>query len=292
MVMQKCPFTRQTAVKICYFWFFLDPSIFNLLGIVLSPPIQKKKGIQSRSGHVRNLSQMSGRVVHQRRRRPRCGEDMRAFVMGAAAGGEGVCLLWQSPTLGGMVSPSCIVMWVSVSSATCSLKSPTDVDIFGRMIVILLGQGVEKFFNFTLTRAHIHACNVDWACYQGWSNRPGYGLVWGPICCIRDTVLFNLQVGRISIQNCHATTMLVLLSSLFLHSCYSPIFHPLSITSSILNSNILLQTIYITSIWFMETLCAAYGLRWAQKSYIDAFTTQLTAPGLSPRCGPCGGQQL
>jgi len=27
------------------------------------------------------------------RRRPRCGEDMRAFVMGAAAGGEGVCLL-------------------------------------------------------------------------------------------------------------------------------------------------------------------------------------------------------
>jgi len=29
----------------------------------------------------------------QRRRRPRCGEDMRAFVMGAAAGGEGVCLL-------------------------------------------------------------------------------------------------------------------------------------------------------------------------------------------------------
>jgi len=28
-----------------------------------------------------------------RRRRPRCGEDMRALVMGAAAGGEGICLL-------------------------------------------------------------------------------------------------------------------------------------------------------------------------------------------------------
>jgi len=27
-----------------------------------------------------------------RRRRPRCREDMRAFGMGAAAGGEGVCL--------------------------------------------------------------------------------------------------------------------------------------------------------------------------------------------------------
>ena len=29
----------------------------------------------------------------QRRRRPCCGEDMRALMMGAASGGEGVCLL-------------------------------------------------------------------------------------------------------------------------------------------------------------------------------------------------------
>jgi len=28
-----------------------------------------------------------------RRRQSRCGEDMRVFVMGAAAGGEGICLL-------------------------------------------------------------------------------------------------------------------------------------------------------------------------------------------------------
>ena len=32
-------------------------------------------------------------VLSIRRRRPRCGEDMCAFVMGAAVGGEGVCLL-------------------------------------------------------------------------------------------------------------------------------------------------------------------------------------------------------
>jgi hypothetical protein len=47
---------------------------------------------------------------------------------------------------------------------------------------------------------------------------------------VRDTVLFNLQVGRISILNCHATPMLVLLSSSFRHSCYcsdipSSIYH-------------------------------------------------------------------
>jgi len=29
----------------------------------------------------------------RRRRRPCCGENMRAFVMGAAAGDEGACLL-------------------------------------------------------------------------------------------------------------------------------------------------------------------------------------------------------
>ena len=28
-----------------------------------------------------------------RKKQPRCGEDRRAFVMGAAADGEGVCLL-------------------------------------------------------------------------------------------------------------------------------------------------------------------------------------------------------
>jgi len=41
-----------------------------------------------------------------------------------------------------------------------------NVDIFGR-VVVLLGQGVKEFFNFTFTRAHVHTSNVDWARYQG-----------------------------------------------------------------------------------------------------------------------------
>ena len=41
-----------------------------------------------------------------------------------------------------------------------------DVDIFSS-IVIRLGQGVEEFFHFTLTRAQIHACNVELVRYQG-----------------------------------------------------------------------------------------------------------------------------
>jgi len=45
-----------------------------------------------------------------RRSRPRGGEDMRVFVMGAAAGGEGICRLWQSSTRGGMVCRSCSVI--------------------------------------------------------------------------------------------------------------------------------------------------------------------------------------
>jgi len=51
-------------------------------------------------------------------------------------------------------------------SDMCIEVTSIDVDIFGR-IGVLLGQGVEEFFNFTLTRAHIHACNVDWARYLG-----------------------------------------------------------------------------------------------------------------------------
>jgi len=51
-------------------------------------------------------------------------------------------------------------------SDMCIEVTSIDVDIFGR-IVILLGEGVEEFFKFTLTRAHIHACNVEWARYQG-----------------------------------------------------------------------------------------------------------------------------
>jgi len=51
-------------------------------------------------------------------------------------------------------------------SDMCIKVTSVNVDIFGR-IVVLLGQGVKEFFNFTLTRAHIHACNVDGARYQG-----------------------------------------------------------------------------------------------------------------------------
>jgi len=51
-------------------------------------------------------------------------------------------------------------------SNMCIEVTSIDVDIFGRN-VMQSGQGVEEFFNFTLTRAHVHACNVDWARYQG-----------------------------------------------------------------------------------------------------------------------------
>ena len=37
-----------------------------------------------------------------------------------------------------------------------------DVD-FAIMVVILLGQRVEEFFNLTFARAHIHASDVNWA---------------------------------------------------------------------------------------------------------------------------------
>jgi len=38
------------------------------------------------------------------------------------------------------------------------------------IVVILLGQRVETFFNLTFARAHIHARDVDWARYQGRAN--------------------------------------------------------------------------------------------------------------------------
>jgi len=53
-----------------------------------------------------------------------------------------------------------------IVSDMCIKVTSIYMDIFGR-IVVLLRQGVKEFFNFTLTRAHIHACNVDWAHYQG-----------------------------------------------------------------------------------------------------------------------------
>jgi len=53
-----------------------------------------------------------------------------------------------------------------VSFSLCIKVTSIYMDIFSR-IVVLLGQGVKEFFNFTLTRAHIHACDVDWARYQG-----------------------------------------------------------------------------------------------------------------------------
>ena len=54
----------------------------------------------------------------------------------------------------------------SFVSDMCIKVTSIDVDIFGR-IVVLLGQGVGEYCKFTLTRGHIHVCNVDWACYQG-----------------------------------------------------------------------------------------------------------------------------
>ena len=98
-----------------------------------------------------------------------------------------------------------------------------DVDFMSR-VVILLGQRVETFFNLPLARAHIHVSNVNWARYLGRANCSWYSLVRGSICLVCDAVfkLLNCQVCRISVQNCHPTPMLVLCTSSFEHSCYSP----------------------------------------------------------------------
>jgi len=67
--------------------------------------------------------------------------------------------------------------WVGVSFLHCDVSlsfvsdmrikvTSVDVDIIGR-IVVLLSQGVKRFFNFTFTRTYIYTSNVDWARYQG-----------------------------------------------------------------------------------------------------------------------------
>ena len=53
--------------------------------------------------------------------------------------------------LEGMSFLYCDVGFNFVISDMCIEVTSIDVDIFGR-IVVLLGQGVEEFFNFTLTR--------------------------------------------------------------------------------------------------------------------------------------------
>jgi len=64
----------------------------------------------------------------------------------------------------------CDVSFSFVSDMRIKVTSG-DVDIIGRRVV-LLSQGVNFFLNLTLTRAHltrahIHACNVDWTRCQG-----------------------------------------------------------------------------------------------------------------------------
>jgi len=65
------------------------------------------------------------------------------------------------------IGMSCLYCDVGFSfvSDMCTKVTSIDVDIFGR-IVVLSGQGVKEFFNFTLTRTHLHTCNVDWVRYQ------------------------------------------------------------------------------------------------------------------------------
>ena len=58
----------------------------------------------------------------------------------------------------------CEVSFSFVSDMRIKVTS-VDVDIIGR-IVVLLKQGVKKFFNFTLTRTYIHTSNVDLTRYQ------------------------------------------------------------------------------------------------------------------------------
>ena len=40
------------------------------------------------------------------------------------------------------------------------------------IVVILLGQRVEEFFDLTFARAHKHASDVNWARYEGRANCP------------------------------------------------------------------------------------------------------------------------
>jgi hypothetical protein len=83
------------------------------------------------------------------------------------------------------------------------------VDIFGRMVV-LLGQGVKEFFNFTLTRAHTPVMWIGRAIRgdlivqdTAWCEYPFAPSV------IRCCSTFNLDASRY--KNCHATPMLALL---------------------------------------------------------------------------------
>jgi len=58
----------------------------------------------------------------------------------------------------------CDVSFNFVSDMRIKVTS-VDVDIIVRIMV--LSQGVEKFFNFTFTRTYVNTSDVDWARYQG-----------------------------------------------------------------------------------------------------------------------------
>jgi len=59
----------------------------------------------------------------------------------------------------------CDVSFSFVSDMRIKVTS-VDVNIINR-IMVLLSQGVKKFFNFTFTRTYIHTSDVDWARYKG-----------------------------------------------------------------------------------------------------------------------------
>ena len=65
----------------------------------------------------------------------------------------------------GMSFLYCDVSFSFVSDMRIKVTS-VDVDIVNR-IMVLLSQGVKKFFNFTFTWTYIHTSDVDWAHYKG-----------------------------------------------------------------------------------------------------------------------------
>ena len=72
----------------------------------------------------------------------------------------------NTSTLDGLSLLRCDVTFNFVSNMHIKVTS-INVDIIISRVAVLLGHGVKEFSNFTFTRAHIHASNVDRARHQG-----------------------------------------------------------------------------------------------------------------------------
>ena len=99
------------------------------------------------------------------------------------------------------------------------------------IVVILLGQRVETFFNLTFARAHIHARDVDWARYQGRANCLWHGLVRGSIYSICNTVSSIFKFASYRYRIATPPLCWCCLPLRFETLTTAHIFHPLTITS-------------------------------------------------------------